>query len=273
VRAGPLSDKKVVALLNSYFVPVYASNDDLSADNPGHRWIIIEAKRAGFAAGTVCDYICSADGKVIDALNVPAASMPDRMAAQLKAIVKKLGTKKGQPLVKPTPQSRPPKTEPGALVLHLTARYLPAGGTWRRLPAEDWIVLDRPEWEKLLPTAEPRKGLSWELDKAVGAKLLKHFYPPTENNDLATDRIDRQSLKATIVALEKGVARARIDGSLKLQHSFNGRGGKGASVVEATLVGYLDFEPGKHHVKSLRLVTDQATYLIGSFGVAVRSAP
>ncbi|HVA50263.1 MAG TPA: hypothetical protein VNH11_28170 [Pirellulales bacterium] len=47
--------------------------------------------------------------------------------------------------------------------------------------------------------------------------------------------------------------------------------------VEATVAGYFDYEIGPRRIRSLRLVTDEATY--GSprraqhFGVAVRSAP
>ena len=98
---------------------------------------------------------------------------------------------------------------------------------------------------------------------------LKHFYPPTENNELATNRIDRQALKATVVSLREGMARARIDGSLKMKHSFDQRGDD--YFVEAVLVGFVDFDPVKKQIKSLRLVTDKATYFKGDFGVAVRS--
>ena len=43
-------------------------------------------------------------------------------------------------------------------MLHLTARHLPAGGSWRRLPSENWIVLERTEWLQLLPAMEGEGG-------------------------------------------------------------------------------------------------------------------
>jgi hypothetical protein len=32
MRAGPLSNEKIIALLNAYFVPVYLSNEDYAKD-------------------------------------------------------------------------------------------------------------------------------------------------------------------------------------------------------------------------------------------------
>ena len=40
---------------------------------------------------------------------------------------------------------------------------------------------------------------------------------------------------------------------------------------EAKLIGLLDFEPGKPAIRSLRLVTDEATYGGGTFAVALQS--
>lgn len=110
------------------------------------------------------------------------------------------------------------------------------------------------------------------MDHDVGAKILKRFYPASENNDLATNRIDQQSLKATVVAVKGGVVQARIDGSLKMKHDFYPRKPDDNS-VEATILGYLDFEQDKPRVHSLELVTDKAVYGRQSqrFGVAVRS--
>jgi hypothetical protein len=45
------------------------------------------------------------------------------------------------------------------------------------------------------------------------------------------------------------------------------------NMVEAALVGYLDFDPAKERVRAMRVVTDPATYGGGTFGVALRSTP
>ena len=42
-------------------------------------------------------------------------------------------------------------------------------------------------------------------------------------------------------------------------------------VVQAEVVGLMDYETGTGKVRSLRLVADQARYGRGTFGVAVRS--
>ena len=43
------------------------------------------------------------------------------------------------------------------------------------------------------------------------------------------------------------------------------------NIVDATVVGYLDFEPATRRVRRLRLVTDRASYGRGTLDVAVRS--
>ena len=81
MRAGPLSDEKVVSLLNSYFVPVYVSNDDYDDKGPApaaekveRRRIMMEARQANLSVGTVCVYLLGPDGKVIDTCRVPQAN-------------------------------------------------------------------------------------------------------------------------------------------------------------------------------------------------------
>jgi hypothetical protein len=41
-------------------------------------------------------------------------------------------------------------------------------------------------------------------------------------------------------------------------------------IVEATVVGFMDFDPEKQTLRSLNLVTDKATYGGGNFGIALR---
>ena len=45
------------------------------------------------------------------------------------------------------------------------------------------------------------------------------------------------------------------------------------NVVDATVVGYLDFETGTRQVRRMRLVTDRASYGTGKLEVVVRSVP
>jgi hypothetical protein len=298
LRASSLSHAKIISLLNGRFVPVYARNGDYrkegsAADEEKTEYTRIyhEAIKAKLSTGTVHVYIVAPDGHPIDSMHVAEATKPDKLLAMMERSVEKLKVPAGEALVKPAPQSATPPCEKDSLVLHLTTRYLsrqgddylriqPVLGTerssqWASLPSEEWVVLGRAEWSKLLPSGEARPGTSWEWDKDVSAKLLTNFYPPTENTDTGKNRIDQQTLKATVLSVENGVVRARVEGSLKMKHPFYHKDTN--EMAEANLVGIMEFEPGQPKIRSLRLVTDKASYGAAGnmhpFGVAVRSVP
>jgi hypothetical protein len=172
-----------------------------------------------------------------------------------------------------------PKNDPGARK-DIEDEYVPAqpnlggekSGSWAALPSEDWLELKQAEWRKLLPAEAVQVGGSWDVDRDVAAQLLTRFYPTTENNDLATNRIERQELKATVVSVKKGVVRARLEGSLKMKHTFYPHRDDDRW-IDATVLGYIDFTQDKQQILTLRLATDKATYgkPLQHFGVAVRS--
>ena len=276
MRAGPLSNSTVISLLNQYFVPVYAVNEDYRdggaqppEEKAEYNRIYKEALAAKLSAGTVHVYILSPDGHAIDSLHVATAAKTERLIDLLERTIKKLKVWQGQALVAPAPQSAPPKCAPDSLVLHLTSRSLDGRGAWNDFPVEDWIVLSLDECAKLLPGGNSRAGDSWVVDEEISTRLLTRFYPPTENNDVSKNRFTHQTLKAEIISVLNHVARARIEGNLKMQHSFYHR--EDGKVVEATVVGFMDFELPTRRIRSLQLVTDEATYGGGTFGVAVRS--
>ena len=254
------------------------------------------AGKPELSVGTVHAYVLAPDGKPLASLRV-AEAKPEAVADMLERAVKTLKTPEGKPLIQPCPLSVPPKTGPNELVLHLVARYLvPRGqsnarkdvegdfvplqpslgqeksGQWTALPSEDWIVLKQTQWQKLLPKEKVAVGSSWDVDREVASELLTRFYPTTENNDLSTNRIERQALKATVLSIRDGVARARMEGALKMKHAFY-PGKDDKNFVEATVVGYLDFAVEGPRLLTLRLVTDSASYGGESkrFGVALRS--
>jgi hypothetical protein len=183
-------------------------------------------------------------------------------------VVKKLDTKGGKPLVEPKSQSAPPSHEKGSLVLHLAARGLGGGGSWDGT-AENWVVYTPDETKKLLPSGKVEAGTEWDLDAKLAARLLVHVYPVTENNDPKKNEILEQTLRGKVISVKGDVAVARLDGRLEMRHDFYHK--SDGKVVEAGLLGYVTFEPATGKVKSLRLVTDGATYGGGKFGVAVRS--
>jgi hypothetical protein len=276
MRAGPLSDEKVISLLNRYFVPVYVVNEDYEKNGSAppeekaeRNRIWREALQAKLPSGTVHVYVLHpSDAKVFNSMHVARAAETPRLVAMLEDAIAKLNVPEGKPVVKVVPQSAAPEAAPDALVLHLTARGFNKG-SWREFPSENWMTFSRDEWAKFTGKAEV--GSSWEIDKDVAAKLLTHFYPQTENNDVSTNRIDQQSLKATVISVKNGVARARVDGSLKMKHTFYPNRDDN-NFVDATVVGYVDFEPGKR-IQSLRIVTDRAIYGKEGFGVAAQSLP
>jgi hypothetical protein len=93
----------------------------------------------------------------------------------------------------------------------------------------------------------------------------------TENNDTGKNQIERQEATATVLSVKGGVARARLDGRLRMKHNFYHR--EDGNVVEAGFSGYVDCEPATGKVRAVRLATTEATYGRGNFGVAVRSVP
>src|SRR6266702_1888980 len=276
MRAGPFSNTRVISLLNRFFVPVYAANEDYrdggvqpAEEKAEYNRIFKEAHAAKLSVGTVHVYILSPGGHPIDSLHVATAAKTDRLIDLLERTVEKLNVREGKAVVSPVAQSTAPECASDSLVLHLTSRSLDGRGAWSDFPVEDWIVLGRDEWEKLLPRSQVQVGDSREVDKRISARLLTHFYPPTENNDVSKNRFERQSLKITVVSVQNGLARARIEGELRMRHSFYHK--EDGKAVEATVVGFMDFEPSPRNIRSFRLVTDQAAYGGGTFGVAVRS--
>jgi hypothetical protein len=313
MRASSLSNAKVIDLLNHYFIAVqaderfYKHQDSVPAEEKAvHQRIFQEfyrldrenrqAGKPGLSVGTVHAYILTAEGKPLDSLHV-ADAKPERVTAMLQKAIETLKVPQGQLVVEPAAQSTAPAAKADSLILHLTARYLvprnqanarkgsadefvpmnPHLGTakahgWSAVPAEDWIVLEPTEWAKLLPVGRAGVGDSWELDREVSAKILKRFYPASENNDLNTNRIDQQSLKATVGSIKDGVVQSRIEGSLRMKHDFYPRK-PDENFVDATILGYLDFEQEKPRIRTLKLATEKAVYgrQPQRFGVAVRS--
>jgi hypothetical protein len=285
LRSGSLSQDKVIGLLNAYFVPVYISYDahdqgDAPAeDKEEWRRIYHEANARLKRSGTVHVYILApADLAVVESIDLGAATQPGRLYARLEAVVRKLGTPQGKPVVEPSPQSTPPPSAADSLVLHLAARAFK--GTWNEFPVENWTVLRRAEEIKLLPAADVKVGTSWELDRDVSARFLTNFLPNGFNYaSYHKVRVEVQSLKATVVSLDGGVALARVEGKLKLRHkTLNFNVSPPAPIdqfAQMAIVGYVDFEPGKRHVRSLRLLADKATARGGEveYAVGLRSIP
>jgi len=285
MRAGPLSDLKVIALLNQYFIPVYVSNEDYDKDGARsaeekkeYLRIYHEALKEKRAAGSVCVYLLRPQGQGLDSRIVSAAAQPGNLKNMLESAIKKLGTAKGKTLVQPAAQSTAPKSRAGSLVLHLVSRY-DHRGSWGEFPSENWIVLARADWRKLLPPAPLRAGTAWEVDKETAGKLLTYFYPQTETcdadhavSDPDKHRLEGHQLKVRVLRADGAGVRIRLEGKVKIKHRFY-PGRPDNNVATAALVGYMDLDGGAKKLRSLRLVTTQATYGGHKYGAAIRSLP
>jgi hypothetical protein len=285
LRAGPLSETKVIELLNSYFVPVYISNEDYHKDGiaPGderqaYQTIYHEALKEKRSAGDVCVYLLTPEGKGLASMIVSTAAEKGKLQALLEKTARQLKTAPGTPVIRPTAQAAPPRAAAGELVFHLVSRY-DHRGSWAEFPAENYIVLGQSDVGQLLPDARLAQGLTWEVARTPAGKLLTYFFPQTEMCDCAQmtlengpykHRIEKMTLNARVVSIKDGVAVVRLDGGLQLRHKFypnhddNNR-------VTAMLVGYMEIDTGKSAVRKLRLVTSQATYANHPFAAVVRS--
>jgi len=281
MRAVTLADDKVRELLNGYTVPCYASNDEfdpkkrrkLSQEDLDIWMSKIHAAtlNAGFDSGNVCVYILSPDGKPVDGIIVAQACQPNVLIPRLEAAIKKHNVKKGDPLIKPALLSNPPKVKEDSRVAHLVARCTERA--WMPTPAENCIVFDPEKQKKLLPGGNEKVGASWEIDKDVALEILCRFLPNIENTHFRIDRFKSHSLKATVVSIEKGTARARVEGSFEFKHDFYPGRPETANTSEGNVVGYIDFDPAQRNLKSLKLLAPAAKYGDMRFTVAVSSEP
>src|SRR6266568_619580 len=246
MRAGPLANAKTIELLNGYFVPVFTSNDFISGDPSSSEQEKKERERvyrafleAKMSAGSVHVYVLSPDAKPLGSIHVAHAGDKDQTSGKdqtqllLEKTIRDLKTAKGEPSVRPRPQSEPSKARPDALVLHLIARKLAekGNGSWNEFPAEDWIVLPAEQWKKLLPSGDSRVsgpqnlavGDSWNVDNEASTPILTRFFPQTEcctanDSELLSPtgkykhRLEEQSLRATVVAVDSDRVTARLDG-------------------------------------------------------------
>jgi RNA polymerase sigma factor (sigma-70 family) len=278
LRAFSLADERVIALLNRSFVPVYSCNDGSlregfasEAVNQERQRIYSAALDAKMTAGTDCIYILTPDGTVFDAINIRTAKKVDLLLERLHAAVTKLRPSEGPPVVAPQAQSVLPAVPPGGIVLHLTARVF--GRTaWCEFPSENWIVLSAEQATRLLPPETCPVGSFWDIDADLQRGLLTYFYPQTENNGVSTNLFERHTLRARVISVGPTVTRVRLDGGLRMKHTFYPTRPDDYR-VDATVDGYIDFDTTTRRIRSVRLATEQAIYGPWSFAVAVRSVP
>ncbi len=292
MRASSLSNDKVIDLLNHFFIPVYLSNEDFAKggcapveERKELQRIYRETLDAKRSAGSVHVYLLGPDGKGIDSMHVASAYKIEKLVPMLEAGLAQYQLTAGRTLFPPGSQSRHPKCAPDSLVLHLVARNVVKQGddfvptktklgetrsaNWGSYPSEDWIVFNKEDAAKLLPRGVVQTGTTWKLDADLAGRFLTHFYPTTENNDVQKNKMQKQELSGAVVSIKDGVARAKLTGHLTMEHWFYHKAD--GNVVDTGLVGYLDFEPATGRIRTLRLITENATYSRRPFGAVLRS--
>jgi|SRR5579872_4532445 len=277
MRAGPLSKIEVISILNRYFVPVFASNEVSGPNGSGPaeeraaRTAITAAfEKSHLGTGDVRVYLIAPDGRPVASVDIGRAMDTPQLVAALKKAVQELGTPGGPPVVPPKPQSSAPGAGPAEVVLHVAARRL-ASGSWSEFPAENWILLNQHDIAAMLPPGELAVGTSWTVDAATSRKLLTDFYPPTEDTTSADrNRIEQQSLQVTVVSMSGGMAFARLSGKLRMERSFY-PGRTDYKPLEATIIGFMDFDPTHRRIESFALATEKATYGSDGFVAALHA--
>jgi len=280
LRAGPLSNPKVIEILNRSFVPVYASNEDyVGAEGKAppaekaerHRiYGTFISQRLG--AGDVHIYVVTGDGQPVEGIGVSKASEGDNLLVFLRNIEARLQIRPGSPAVQPRPLSAPPAAAADAMVFHTVARGANRG-SWREFPGENWTVLDRPEWAGLLPPSPPKPGDRWDADPAAARKLLTNFYPQTEEvNDQDRNRIEECTLSMRAFANTEGAVRVRIEGTVKMARRFYPMKGE-YTPVSATVVGFMDIAGDNSRIRRFNLTTADAVFGREAFSVAQRYLP
>ena len=312
MRAGPLSNAKVIDLLNHYYIPLVISNNDYnstgsaSAEEKRERHRIareskmveqakpLSVSAASNAADIVC-YIVTPTGDVHSTQRLPDCSVAEKVAAFLETAIKDLNVKPGKQVLPARPTLVPPSAGADQIVLHLTARYLAMNGNKRSatgggevtldrwmalignrlravsaLPSENWIILDKGDWTRLMAPVNAGEGTNWTLADDLVRKIYTPFYPPSTNNDPSQHQLVEKSLKATLVSVKDGTARVRLEGKVKAKHPFLGFADDDYH-VEADVLGYVDYDVAKRQIKTVKLVSDKGTYAGGNFGIAIRS--
>ena len=285
MRAVSFSDDRIISLLNRSFIPVFTSNEDYRGEGaapPEERKILSgihqDGLKKGLSVGTVHAFALSPEGGVLDSLHTVEAAKPDRLLAMLNGVAERYpNAANAAPL-----KSRKESVKDG-LSLQITARYLEskdgklalvenAGGNWSALPGEDSVSFTAEEATRLFtPGVSGMQG-----DKVLFERILLRFYPPTENNDLAKNRIERLTIIVAEKAESNRTGRIHFHGELVMKHPFYHRDDDWKAT--AAFSGYCDTDSATKRITRLRIATDSASYADGKgsnlpYAAVVRELP
>jgi len=221
----------------------------------------------GESGGTVAVDILTADLKPLKSLHVERAARPGVLLQTLGDFVSSLSLKPGEALVKPRRDYLAKDAGPNDLALHLTARGFIPG----EFPAESWIVYRASELPQLIGQQKLSVGSEWKMPSELTRRLLIHVYPQEISSGHAEfNQIIEQRITSRIIAVERGIARARLDGRLVMDRR-HGAPPTSGSRIEAALIGYMDLDLQKRLVLAFKFATHKATSDGRNFAVGVTS--
>jgi hypothetical protein len=214
--------------------------------------------------GDVHVYIVAPDKSAVASLPVVKAAEPAQLLPFLEEMIARLHLKPGPPAIKPHPTSRPPASvPPDSLIIHLVSRAL-NGGSWHEFPSENWIILSAAEAGQLMPPGHVTSKQTWNIPQPVAVKLAEWVYPQNEEKTgVNRSRVDQAEFRMTAATVEGSLVRARIDGKIRLWHSFypgaqNEQNAQDFAISDLT--GYMDFDSVQHRIQRLRIVTKKGEY-------------
>lgn len=271
----------MISVLNRFYVPVYTANEDYARNGSApaeekaeNQRIFREFLDRKLGTGSVHVYLLSPDGRGLGGLDIGSATQTEKLLAALEKTARELRTAPGDPVVRPASQSSAPFSYREDAVLHLTARGFNRG-SWREFPAENWIVLPRREWMRLLPPvgAPVAAGQMWEVEPKLVTRLYHRFHPQTEDttDDIARNRIEEQRLTGVVRSIQGDRVIAWFTGRLRMKRPFY-PGRDDPNQVDAEIGGFAEFDGPTRRLLDFQLITEQATYGKEGFGVAVRTA-
>ncbi len=194
-------------------------------------------------------------------MRVQKAYKPENLAPFLQKIVddQKLAPRGEEAVRATTAAPRPPAkpTTEGGMVLNVWTRFDDPKSN--RGTAQDWIEWMPDEWGTLVPAADAKSGEMRTLPRDAAAKLFQRLYPPTGRWDAHDCEVAAGRLTATVVAVEDGEVRLRLEGEAELKYPIvdkqvNGR-------VTAHLIGAARYDPARRAFTSFALASESAEYV------------
>jgi hypothetical protein len=264
----------VIEVLNRFYVPVFISQEDYDeggsapAEEKAERdRLFREGHEAGLSVGSVHVYLIDPAGRLVDSIHVAEAAGDGVLLKRLEKVKQDLGTVPGKALVEPANVARRHRPSGAALLLHVVARR-DERGSWGEFPGENWVAFSDDEARQLSGPRTVTPGDSWEVSRELAYRILRHVHPQTEDcSDKDRNTVKQLSLRATVVSVNDGVRRLRLDGALRMKRPFYPNHSDDRH-IETALIGYAETRDGA--VRTLRIVTTDAKYGKESFAAVVR---